>query len=58
MARAREQPDGVTSKLRNTHDGDFIIAVHDFADLRDIEEVHPIRHLLKYQLLTGPPGLR
>lgn len=33
-----------------SHDGDFMIALPDFADLRDLEDVVPNRRLSKHQL--------
>jgi len=34
-----------------SHDGDFLISISDFADLRDIEEVTANRRLNKYQII-------
>src|SRR3990172_2523791 len=36
-----------------SHDADFMLALSDFADLRDAEEIVPNRRLSKHQLIRG-----
>jgi hypothetical protein len=43
--------EAVAQYAETTHDGDFYIALADFADLRDIEELTPNRRLSKHQFL-------
>lgn len=51
-AHAWARPD-TRVPIEVTHDGDCMMSLRDFADLRDIEEITPNRRLNKHQLLKG-----